>query len=93
MMRSNFRCHAVAACAAWLLLSFPCLAGLAEVRDAARQGNCPPKKIEVLRQTLGSTGETTYQVECNLPKAKEQSADTKNSIIVKCQQTLCQATR
>ncbi|MBP7252717.1 MAG: hypothetical protein KBA75_04450 [Alphaproteobacteria bacterium] len=92
-MQSKLRWHFRAVCAGLLLLTFPCQAGLAEVRDAARQGNCPPKKIEVLRQTLGSTGETTYQVECNLPKAKEQRADTKNSIVVKCQQTLCQATR
>lgn len=75
------------------LAPLPCHAGLAEVRDAARQANCPPKKIEVLRQSLGATGETSYQVECNLPKAKEQSGDGKNSIVIKCQQTLCQATR
>jgi hypothetical protein len=92
-MRSKLQWSFLAIWAALLLLPFPCQAGLAEVRDAARQSNCPPKKIEVLRQSLGSTGVTTYQVECNLPKAKEQSSDTKNSIVVKCQQSLCQATR
>lgn len=76
-----------------LLLSPTSHAGLAEVRDVARQSNCPPKKIEVLRQSVGAAGETVYQVECNLPKAKEQSAEAKNSLVVKCQQALCQVAR
>jgi len=66
---------------------------MAEVRDAARQNNCPPKKIEVLRQSIGAVGETTYQVECNLPKAKEQEAGAPTSIIIKCQMNLCQTMR
>lgn len=66
---------------------------MAEVRDAAMQNNCPPKKIEVLRQTIGSAGETSYQVECNLPKAKEQAAGAVTSIVIKCQMNLCQTMR
>lgn len=75
------------------LLSGSALAGLAEVRDAARQSNCPPKKIEVLRQSVGNSNETTYQVECNLPKPKDAKADQNNRITIKCQMNLCQVGR
>jgi hypothetical protein len=79
-------------CVVLCSLTLPAAAGMAEVRDAARQSNCPPKKIEILRQAVGTSGETLYQVECNLPKAKDQpSAATR--IIVKCQMLLCQMLR
>lgn len=76
-----------------LLMSGNACAGLAEVRDAARQSNCPPKKIEVLRQSVGNSNETLYQVECNLPKAKDAKADQSKRITVKCQLNLCQVGR
>ncbi len=78
---------------AGLLLSGGVFAGLAEVRDAARQSNCPPKKIEVLRQSVGNSNETLYQVDCNLPKPKEASANQTNRITIKCQMNLCQVGR
>ena len=77
-----------------LLLSVsPARAGTAEVRDAAQQNGCPPKKIEVLRQSIGATSQTVYQVECNLPKAKDQSSKAGNTLIIKCELNLCQAMR
>ncbi len=86
-------CPAVVMLCIGQLLSGSAFAGLAEVRDAARQSNCPPKKIEVLRQSVGNSNETLYQVECNLPKPKEAKADQTNRITVKCQLNLCQVGR
>lgn len=81
------------ACLLLCLVAETAQAGMAEVRDAARQNNCPPKKIEVLRQTIGTVNETLYQVECNLPKAKDQAANAPTGITIKCQMNLCQAMR
>ncbi len=77
----------------FLLLPATAQAGLAEVRDTARQNNCTPKKIEVVRQSVGATAQTTYQVECNLPKAKETANAAASSLVIKCELNLCQAMR
>lgn len=69
------------------------LAGEAEVRDTARQYNCPPKKITVLRQSVGMESTISYKVECNLPKATEQKEGGISSLTVTCRLNLCQIAR
>jgi len=62
----------------------------AEARELARNSNCPPKKIEVYRHTLGKEGRTVYSVECNLPKTKDESAaQTASSLLIQCEGNLC----
>ncbi|MGB4102420.1 MAG: hypothetical protein WBK91_11010 [Alphaproteobacteria bacterium] len=73
-----------------LFLAGTSFAGDAEVRDAARQYNCLPKKIIVLRQSIGQDSTVTYKVECNLPKATEQRAGSPTSLTVACRLNLCQ---
>jgi hypothetical protein len=68
-------------------------ASVAEVREVARQHNCPPKKIEVLRQAVGDSGETVYQVECALPTAKSPIAGAATNLQIRCALQLCQAMR
>lgn len=76
-----------------IFLAGASFAGDAEVRDAAHQYNCPPKKITVLRQAVGQEATITYKVECNLPKATDQKAGSATSLTVACRLNLCQVTR
>ena len=65
-------------------------AATAEAREVARINNCPPKKVEVFQQTLGSEGKTIYRVECNLPKAKDENAvASADTLLVQCNGSLC----
>ncbi len=70
-------------------------AGTAEARETARLNNCPPKKIEVYRQTMGEAGETVYRIECNLPKMVDTTLNgpQANAMLVSCVNTLCHAMR
>lgn len=69
-------------------------AGTAEARDAARQNNCPPKKIEVYQDQLGSEGQVIYQVTCNLPKTTEKdSKGGPDALLITCNQSLCELLR
>ena len=82
-------------------LSIPCIfcvalflapaasAGTSEAREVARLNNCPPKKIEVVQNFLGSPGKTVYQVACNLPKTTGESASGPDAVLIGCDQTLC----
>ena len=62
----------------------------ADAREIARLNNCPPKKIEVFQQKLGTDASTIYRVECNLPKAKDETSKTADAILVRCDGSLCE---
>ncbi|HEU0117034.1 MAG TPA: hypothetical protein VFR09_00245 [Alphaproteobacteria bacterium] len=67
-----------------------------QAREVARLNNCPPKKIEVYSQTLGTDGKTIYRVDCNMPKGKgdDSSAGPKaDALLVSCDETLCELLR
>jgi hypothetical protein len=64
-----------------------------QAREVARMNNCPPKKIEVYTQTLGTEGNTIYRVDCNMPKGKGEQGPTSNAILVSCDQSVCQLLR
>ncbi|MER2520445.1 MAG: hypothetical protein ABTQ34_07140 [Bdellovibrionales bacterium] len=76
-------------------LSSPSWAGTAEARETARLNNCPPKKIEVYRQTMGEVGETVYRIECNLPKMTDATlkGPQASALLVSCVNALCHAMR
>jgi hypothetical protein len=77
-----------------LVLARPASAGQAEAREAARMNNCPPKKIEILQNFLGSEGKTVYQVTCNLPKTTgSESASGPDAVLIGCDQSLCELMR
>ncbi|ACI98667.1 hypothetical protein [Rhodospirillum centenum] len=42
----------------------PAQAQQAEAKDAARNANCPPGKVETLRQVTGRADETVYKIAC-----------------------------
>ena len=82
----------------WSLLMppLPAMAGQAEVRDVALANNCTPKKIEVYQQSLGSDGDTIYQVQCNLPKtvgAADGNTKTTDALLISCKMNLCELLR
>lgn len=61
-----------------------------DAREVARMNNCVPKKIEVYEQKISGAPQTTYRVECILPKTVgEQSADAMGALLVRCDGTLC----
>jgi hypothetical protein len=62
--------------------ALPVRAQQAEAKDVARQSNCPPGKIEVLRQTRGAIGETVFKVAC---AGKDKDA----FVLVQCQLRQC----
>ncbi len=65
-------------------------AASSDAREVARLNNCPPKKIDVYQQTLGSEGRTIYRVECNLPKSKDDNAvQTADAVLIQCNGSLC----
>ncbi len=65
-----------------------------EAKEVARINNCPPKKIEVYKNTLGSAAKTIYQVTCNMPKTSDKdSKDAPDSLLISCDQTLCELMR
>ena len=69
-------------------------AGQAEVRDVAIANNCPPKKIEIYQNLLGSQGKVIYQVTCNMPKmAGSDTASGPDAVLIGCDQSLCELIR
>jgi hypothetical protein len=71
-------------------------AGQAEVRNVALLNNCTPKKIEVFEQSLGSGGDTTYRVECTLPKtvaAADNATKPADALLIRCTMNLCEMLR
>lgn len=55
---------AVAAALIVVAVAFPAQAQQAEAKDAARNANCPPGKVETLRQVTGRADETVYKIAC-----------------------------
>ena len=53
-----------------------------EAKDVARQSNCTPGKVEILRQTRGAIGETVFKVNCT---GKDKDA----FVLVQCQLRQC----
>ena len=81
---------------ALLLAAFLCggahlaRADQAEVKEIARNNNCPPKKIEVYKQSLGDEGQTIYRVQCTMPKAVGGDASQgPDELLIGCRDTLC----
>jgi hypothetical protein len=66
-----------------VLLILPGLASASEpeAKDVARQSNCPPGKVEVLRRTPGGTPETLYRIACTGQKDV--------FVVVRCVERLC----
>jgi hypothetical protein len=73
--------------------ALPALAGQTEARVVAMTAGCKPTKIEVARQTFGSSGATTYRVTCEnkAPKAEIGQSAQVPSLMVRCQGRLCTA--
>ena len=66
----------------------------AQAREVARMNNCPPKKIEVYQQSLGSQGQTVYRVECAMPKnSNADAANAASALLVSCDENLCELLR
>ncbi|WP_119678501.1 hypothetical protein [Indioceanicola profundi] len=51
--------------AALALASSSAHASEAEAKDVARNANCPPGKVEVLKRTQGGNAETIYKIACS----------------------------
>src|ERR1700735_447387 len=65
-----------------------------EAREVARNNNCTPAKIDVYQQSLGSQGSTIYKVDCTLPKMADPNAPkTDSSLLISCQDSLCDLLR
>jgi hypothetical protein len=60
----------------------PARASQADARDVARAANCPPGKIETVRQRVGTAAETVFKVNCT-GGAKNQS------VLVQCRSGQC----
>lgn len=80
-----YRASAALVLGGLVLAAPPALASQAEAREAARQANCKPGKIETLKTTTGRTGETIYKIECQGQKDV--------AVIVRCIGRLCTVTR
>jgi hypothetical protein len=65
----------------------------AQAREVARINNCPPKKIAVYEQSLGAQGKTIYRVDCTMPKGSGGDAPTASSLLVSCDESLCEMLR
>ena len=64
-----------------LTLPAPASAAEADAKEVARNSNCKPGKVEVVRHTTGSNGETVYKITCTDRKEAE--------ILVRCWQRTC----
>lgn len=74
-----------------LALTGQASAGQAEVRDVALSNNCPPKKIEIYKQSVGN-GPVIYRVQCTLPKTvgtAESTGKAPDALLIGCTQNLC----
>ncbi len=78
------------ALAVLVLLAPSAHAGLAEVRDLARNYNCEVATITQTGMKTGQSGSTTYQVTCALPgAATEEERKANGMLIVRCNGPLC----
>ena len=71
----------------------PARADQAEAREIARNNNCPPKKIDVFQQSLGTEGQTIYRVQCTVPKTADESNKGPDELLIGCRDTLCELLR
>lgn len=65
----------------------PALANQAEAKDAAKQANCKPGKVEPVKTVTGRNNETIYKIECTGGKQKDVF------VLVRCVGRLCVLTR
>jgi len=77
-----------------LLCAGSAYAGQPEAREVARINNCPPKKIDVYQNVVGSADKVIYQVTCTLPKTTGQDATAgPDALLITCDQTICELLR
>ena len=77
-----------------LLLASSAYADQPEAKEVARINNCLPKKVEVYKNTLGSTAKTIYQITCILPKTTDKdSKGGPDALLISCDETLCELLR
>ncbi|HUY67883.1 MAG TPA: hypothetical protein VMV79_01105 [Alphaproteobacteria bacterium] len=84
---------AIFICVLMLGIALPAHADLAQVQagELAMANNCPPKKIDVYRASIGSGDSTTYKVECTMPKVTDPNAPKGNgALLIRCDGELCQ---
>ena len=73
----------------WLLIMPTSQAAPADARETARLNNCQPKKLDVYQQTMGNSGSTTYQVECIVPKSKDEATKSPDALLIRCEGSIC----
>ncbi len=76
-----------------LSLSVAHAAEQSQAREVARLNNCPPKKIEVFQNSLGTEGKTIYRVQCVMPKAAGEEAQGPDTLLIACDSSLCEIVR
>ena len=64
-----------------------------DAKEVARLNNCPTKKIEVVKQSLGPEGSTLYHVDCVMPKTKDEAAQGPDALLIQCTGSLCTVVR
>lgn len=68
--------------------ALPAAAQQAEAKEAARNANCQPGKLDVLKQVAGRMAETVYKITCTGQKA----ADGKEVfVVIQCRDRICVA--
>jgi hypothetical protein len=65
------------------LAAIPARANEAEAKEVARNANCPPGKVEVLRQVPTNNGETVYKISCTAKAVKDAF------VLVQCRGSQC----
>jgi hypothetical protein len=84
-MSRRSRSFAAVALVMTLSLAAPAavLAGEAEAKNAARNANCAPGRVETLRNTPGPTGSIVYKVACTGPNLRDAF------VRVECRERAC----
>jgi len=77
-----------------LLFALPCAsawAGQNEARAVALASGCKPTKIDIVRQTFGTSAAVTYKIACEnkVPPAAGSAAAQAPTVTVRCQGKLC----
>lgn len=71
----------------------PAWADQSEVKEIARNNNCPPKKIDIYQQSLGTEGQVIYRVQCTMPKMVDEANKGPDELLIGCRDSLCQMLR
>ena len=84
-MSPRSRSYAAVVLAVALSLAAPSavMAGEAEAKNAAKNANCAPGRVETLRNTPGSTGSIVYKVACTGPNLRDAF------VRVECRERAC----